>query len=51
MSLHLLGVGIYVKDSPKSVEMYKSAFGLEFGYHVLNDDNTYFHMVFDFTAA
>lgn len=36
-----LGVGIYVKDSPKAVEMYKSAFGLELGYHVLNDDNTY----------
>lgn len=43
MTLHLLGVGIYVKDSPKAVEMYKSAFGLELGYHVLNDDNTYFH--------
>lgn len=39
----LLGVGIYVKNSPKAVEMYKSAFGLELGYHVLNDDNTYFH--------
>lgn len=41
--MHLLGVGIYVKNSPKAVELYKSAFGLELGYHVLNDDNTYFH--------
>ena len=39
----LLGVGIYVKNSPKAVELYKSAFGLELGYHVLNDDGTYYH--------
>lgn len=39
----LLGVGIYVKNSPKAVEMYMSAFDLELGYHVLNDDNTYYH--------
>ncbi|MGN1148182.1 MAG: VOC family protein [Lachnospiraceae bacterium] len=41
--MNLLGVGIYVKNSPKAVEMYQSAFGLELGYHVLNDDNTYYH--------
>lgn len=41
--MHLLGVGIYVKNSPKAVELYKSAFGLELGYHVLNADSTYFH--------
>ncbi len=39
----LLGVGIYVKNSLKAVELYKSAFGLELGYHVLNDDGTYYH--------
>lgn len=38
-----LGVGIYIKDSLQAVEMYKAAFGLELGYHVLNDDGTYFH--------
>ena len=41
--MYLLGVGFFVKNSPKAVEMYKSAFGLELGYHVLNDDNTYYH--------
>lgn len=30
--MKLLGVGIYVKNSPQAVEMYKSAFGLELGY-------------------
>ena len=30
--MHLLGVGINVKNSPKVVELYKSAFGLEFDY-------------------
>lgn len=41
--MNFLGVGIYVKNSPKAIEMYCSAFGLEIGYHVLNDDNTYYH--------
>ncbi len=41
--MHLLGIGIYVKNSPKAVELHKSAFGLELGYHVLNDDGTYYH--------
>lgn len=41
--MNLLGVGLYVKNSPKAIEMYRAAFGLELGYHVLNDDNTFFH--------
>jgi len=39
----MIGVGIYVKNSPKAVALYQSAFGLELGYHVLNSDGTYFH--------
>jgi len=39
----MIGVGIYVKDSPKAVALYQAAFGLELGYHVLNNDGTYFH--------
>lgn len=38
-----LGVGIYVKDSPGAVELYCKAFGLELGYHVKNQDGTYYH--------
>ncbi len=41
--MSFLGVGIYVKNSPKAIEMYCSAFGLEIDYHVLKDDNTYYH--------
>lgn len=40
--MNLIGVGLYVKNSPKAVELYKKAFGLELGYHVMNGDNTYF---------
>ena len=39
----MIGIGIYVKNSPKAIEFYKTAFGLELGYHVLNNDGTYFH--------
>jgi len=39
----LIGIGIYVKNSPKAIALYQSAFGLELGYHVLNKDGTYFH--------
>jgi len=39
----MIGVGIYVKNSPKAVALYQAAFGLELGYHVLNKDGTYFH--------
>ena len=39
----MIGIGIYVKNSPEAVALYQAAFGLEFGYHVLNKDGTYFH--------
>ena len=38
-----IGIGLYVKDSIKAVKMYQDAFGLTLGYHVLNDDGTFFH--------
>ncbi len=41
--MRYLGVGISVKDSPAAVELYKAAFGLELGYHVKNQDGTYYH--------
>ena len=39
----MIGVGIYVKDSPRAAKLYQAAFHLEMGYHVLNADGTYFH--------
>lgn len=39
----MIGVGIYVKNSPKAVKLYQEAFHLTLGYHVLNRDGTYFH--------
>ena len=39
----MIGIGIYVKNSPKAIKLYQAAFGLELGYHVLNKDGTYFH--------
>lgn len=39
----MIGVGIYVKNSPKAIALYQNAFALELGYHVLNKDGTYFH--------
>ncbi len=39
----MVGIGIYVKNSPMAIELYRAAFGLELGYHVLNKDGTYFH--------
>lgn len=39
----MVGVGIYVKDSPAAIALYQSAFEAELGYHVLNEDGTYFH--------
>ena len=39
----MIGIGIYVKNSPKAITLYQAAFGLELGYHVLNNDGTYFH--------
>jgi len=41
--MNVIGVGLYVKDSPKAIALYRAAFGLELGYHVLNQDGTYFH--------
>ena len=38
-----LGIGIYAKNSKKAVDLYCNAFGLELGYHVLNEDGNYFH--------
>lgn len=39
----MIGIGIYVKNSPRAIALYQSAFGLELGYHVLNKDGSYFH--------
>lgn len=39
----MIGVGLYVNNSPKAVKLYMDAFGLELGYHVLNEDQTYYH--------
>ena len=39
----MIGIGIYVKNSPEAIALYQAAFGLELGYHVLNKDGTYFH--------
>ena len=38
-----MGMGLYLKNSVEAVELYKEAFGLELGYHVLNPDGSYFH--------
>ena len=39
----MIGIGIYVQDSPKAIALYQAAFNLTLGYHVLNSDGTYFH--------
>lgn len=38
-----IGTGLYVKNSAEAVALYKKAFGLELGYHVLNPDGSFFH--------
>ena len=38
-----MGTGLYVKNSVKAVALYQRAFGLTLGYHVLNEDGSYFH--------
>lgn len=38
-----VGVGIYVKNSAKAVEFYTKVLGLELGYHVKNEDGSYYH--------
>lgn len=36
----VLGVGLYVRGSVRAAALYKEAFGLEPGYHVLNADGS-----------
>ena len=36
--MNMIGIGIYVKNSPKAIALYQAAFGLELGYYVLNKD-------------
>lgn len=38
-----IGIGVYAKNSKETVKLYCDTFGLELGYHVLNDDGNYFH--------
>ncbi|NLL47197.1 MAG: VOC family protein [Firmicutes bacterium] len=38
-----IGIGVYAIGSKEAVELYRNAFGLELGYHVLNEDGNYFH--------
>lgn len=38
-----IGIGIYAINSKEAVELYCNTFGLELGYHVLNEDGNYFH--------
>lgn len=39
----MIGVGIYVNGSREAVDLYCDAFGLTLGYHMLNEDGSYFH--------
>ena len=41
--MSLIGIGLYVNNSIEAVKMYQLAFNLELGYHVLNEDGSYFH--------
>ncbi len=38
-----IGMGIYVKNSAQAVDFYLNVFGLTLGYHVKNNDGSYFH--------
>lgn len=38
-----IGMGIYVRNSAEAVDFYCRAFGFELGYHVKNDDGSYYH--------
>ena len=38
-----IGTGLYVHNSVEAAALYREAFGLELGYHVLNPDGSYFH--------
>lgn len=37
------GIGIYIKNSAEAVDFYLKTFELELGYHVKNDDGSYYH--------
>lgn len=37
------GIGLYVKNSVKAVELYQNVFGLELGYYVKNPDGSFYH--------
>lgn len=41
--MQFIGVGLYVKNSIEAVPTYMEALGLSLGYHVLNDDGSYYH--------
>lgn len=38
-----IGIGLYVKNSAEAVPFYMDVFGLELGYHVQNEDGSFFH--------
>jgi len=38
-----VGIGVYVKNSARAVELYQQVFGLELGYHVKNQDGSFYH--------
>ncbi len=38
-----IGIGVYAKNSKEAVELYCEVFGLELGYHVMNEGGNYFH--------
>lgn len=38
-----VGVGLYVKNSVEAAAFYMKTLGLELGYHVRNEDGSYFH--------
>lgn len=38
-----IGVGLYVKGSREAADLYQKAFCWTLGYHVLNEDGSYFH--------
>lgn len=38
-----ISTGVYVKNSVEAANLYMKAFGLELGYHVRNEDGSFFH--------
>lgn len=39
----IIGIGLNVKGSREAVDLYEKAFGFTLGYHVLNEDGSFFH--------